>query len=493
MGFFDMIGNAVSSGLAFAGDIVETVVETVVDPIQNAISTGAEAVKNGVNAAVDWVVQNTDMGFVGEIIKGVAIFVGAGINQFITTVSETLIGALDIVIGIGRIVGSLLRLDLPGLLQAVLDVFIGIGKILVISARGAVFGTFFGEVVNSYQRNELKTFVEDLLADSFGPRRLVIVRNRLNMDSVSWGLRCNVHHKVFTIDSRNFTTLAQLHRNGEIDLYAMAGVLSTDSLDVFQVRYNVKYITEDGSESLIPATRYHISQFLENGAPHLKIYATDTVELRDAMNYADRHYLKAGIRFNWNQSFWFPKQQIPEAFEITTREQLFMVASPKSGTSIDAFLVSSGLKPVGENNLTIRSQTSFKLFFEEDMINGVVSGRSITEEERENEENWVFIAGCDITPQTVLNRVPVGAGVTTRQVFPNYFSKIVLSHELGHYFGLCHVAHDGVQNIMFSLAAGNHVLDIGMFRFYLDSEPDFSFEDRKNMWRFIINKLGNEL
>jgi hypothetical protein len=35
-----------------------------------------------------------------------------------------------------------------------------------------------------------------------------------------------------------------------------------------------------------------------------------------------------------------------------------------------------------------------------------------------------------------------------------YFSKIVMAHELGH-FGLCHINHSGVQNIMFSTVAGN--------------------------------------
>jgi len=42
-----------------------------------------------------------------------------------------------------------------------------------------------------------------------------------------------------------------------------------------------------------------------------------------------------------------------------------------------------------------------------------------------------------------------------RKVYPGYFSKMVMAHEMEHYFGLCHINHNGVQNIMFSTAAGN--------------------------------------
>src|SRR5262249_23614171 len=60
-----------------------------------------------------------------------------------------------------------------------------------------------------------------------------------------------------------------------------------------------------------------------------------------------------------------------------------------------------------------------------------------------------------------------------RKVYPGYFSKMVMAHEMGHYFGLCHINHNGVQNIMFSTAAGNSVLDWGLFGYYLNAEPHF--------------------
>jgi hypothetical protein len=63
----------------------------------------------------------------------------------------------------------------------------------------------------------------------------------------------------------------------------------------------------------------------------------------------------------------------------------------------------------------------------------------------------------------------------------------------GHYFDLYHINHNGVQNIMFSNAAGNSYADWGLFGYYLNAEPYFTSRDKRNVWRFIVDQLRNEL
>jgi len=46
--------------------------------------------------------------------------------------------------------------------------------------------------------------------------------------------------------------------------------------------------------------------------------------------------------------------------------------------------------------------------------------------------------------QRIQDRRQVGSGVAMRKVYPGYFSKMVMAHEMGHYFGLCHINHNGV-------------------------------------------------
>jgi hypothetical protein len=43
---------------------------------------------------------------------------------------------------------------------------------------------------------------------------------------------------------------------------------------------------------------------------------------------------------------------------------------------------------------------------------------------------------------------------------------------------------------MFSTAGGSEAFDWGLWRYYLYSEPQFSHEDAKNVWRFIVDQLS---
>jgi hypothetical protein len=46
---------------------------------------------------------------------------------------------------------------------------------------------------------------------------------------------------------------------------------------------------------------------------------------------------------------------------------------------------------------------------------------------------------------------------------------------------------------MFSDAAGNSYTDWGLFGYYLNAEPYFTSRDKRNVWRFIVDQLRNEL
>ena len=72
-------------------------------------------------------------------------------------------------------------------------------------------------------------------------------------------------------------------------------------------------------------------------------------------------------------------------------------------------------------------------------------------------------------------------------------ARAAFAFEMGHYFGLCPFGHSGFQNIMFSLPAGNNLWDWGLFGFYLNAEPYFTSVDKRNVWRFIVDQLRDEL
>jgi hypothetical protein len=68
---------------------------------------------------------------------------------------------------------------------------------------------------------------------------------------------------------------------------------------------------------------------------------------------------------------------------------------------------------------------------------------------------------------------------------PDHFWKYVPIHELGHYFGLCHV--DGIDRIMVSTREKSwwdwSVIPNWL---YLNGEPYFSFDEAKSTWDYIV-------
>ena len=95
-----------------------------------------------------------------------------------------------------------------------------------------------------------------------------------------------------------------------------------------------------------------------------------------------------------------------------------------------------------------------------------------------------------------------GCGCTWRDTYPPFFSRVVLAHELGHYFGLTHAGHRGFDKIMispegvpmFSRAWWRVVLGPDIWwRPWLYGDAVFTEEDVENTWRFIVKKMPHVL
>ena len=115
--------------------------------------------------------------------------------------NSSLAAFLHIVKHVGAIVGSLLRLDLPGLINAVLHLLIDAGILIVDALRTVLLGFFIGHIVENFDRNSLRRFVGRLLGNTFAEPRLTQVRNALCMSDPLWGLRPHVTHKTLVMES----------------------------------------------------------------------------------------------------------------------------------------------------------------------------------------------------------------------------------------------------------------------------------------------------
>ena len=508
MGWLEDLGNAVSSGLAVVGDTVETVVETVTDTAENVVDAGADAMEDSVDYVVDWLNINT-----GAVVGGIANVIGGIVSGALDAAQQLVGGVLHIVKDAAGIVGSVFRLDLPGLINAIGHLLIDVGILLVDAVRTILLGFFIGHIVENFDRNSLLAFVNGLLGSTFAEPRLTQVRNALRMSDPLWGLRPHVTHTTLVMESPAMP-LADMHKQHTIDLFSMGGVLSFDSFGIFEPRFTVKWLDRNGRESTFPASRYHIAKFLETGQPNLRVYAQTPSELRDRIQFANKRFNAMGIRPTWNHFITVPQRTPLVTHSITQVSEFFLICHrwflDANGTTVSEsddqgrFLNDSGLKDPTEGETNLTSITPFHVLVQVNDVNGKLvssddirgntSGRDIREgADAQGCQTPSRNDNCCILVQRIQDGRQVGSGVAMRNVYPGFFSKMVMAHEIGHYFGLCHFGHNGFQNIMFSLPTGNSLLDWGLFGYYLNAEPYFTSADKRNVWRFIVDQLRNEL
>ena len=80
---------------------------------------------------------------------------------------------------------------------------------------------------------------------------------------------------------------------------------------------------------------------------------------------------------------------------------------------------------------------------------------------------------------------PSTSGVSCRDILPDIAFEYVLTHELGHYFGLVHV--DGVHRIMYSnkeKSWWHWWMPFSLLVF--EQQPKFVLEEAKAAWNYIV-------
>jgi len=289
-------------------------------------------------------------------------------------------------------------------------------------------------------------------------------------------------------DSKN-TELWKWHQDGFIDLYALAGLGSTNSFQVQRGRTVVKVVGDDGKDNLFPVNSWVISNYLmSQGKDHrIRVYAITPEGAAEMTDVATRKCKKLGLKLNWNVSQRFPMFNKYPAYEIFDKDD-FVLPTAGLDQYFDEYLVRKNLKVNGDDcNLLALCGFHFKMDDDTHQIFGLTGGRDIKEGPKSHP--CMVPDRTDQCCNVVRTEGKYGSGVIYRDVRPTTIFRYVLPHEIGHYFGLCHCGHDGIQNIMFKLNEST-LLSWETLNFYYNSEPEFTLEDGKNAWRFILNQLS---
>jgi len=502
MSVWSDVGNGLAAGASTAGNAVEGGVDTACDGAEAVVIGGCDAAEAGttfVSDAVDTATGASNGGGPAAtavtVVVNVVLGVVDGVLDFVKAATHSGFESLR---DIGGIFGGLLRGDFGYAAGRFIDLLGQIAFGLLLILRVLALGYFVGAIVRRYKRDALRRFVEGLLASTFGQPQLGAIRRRLRLTGGGiWGLRLAATHKVCMFDS-DHTPLWSLHQDGSLDLYALAGLWSSDTRRNSGRIYPhdcptsvVMFVHENGSETR--ATRFGLSRYI-NDPKHpgrIRVYAMSRRAIAQKLRMARVKCEEIGVRLSWNDSERFYLLGQSDTHEITTTQELNF-----SGNGDNTYFADRGLRTgtAGDDCTPL----ALGIFNFAPGNFGLVVGRDDLDSKTPPEPcpTGGRTDGCCMVIKRRTDGPPpaaLGSAVVHRDFWPTHFARFILAHELGHYFGLCHKGNETWEHIMFSNAAwkasGRPVPLSGTPPFYWHDEPIFTLENGKNAWRFIVQQM----
>ncbi len=481
-------------------DVVTEVAEDVVD----AVADGIIGVLDGAQEflatnAPYWVtaILNVPLGIIKGNIDWLRDWTKVTINNLRT---------------VGRFLGALLALDISGMLRALVDLVIGLGELIALGIRLITLAPFIAGVAGYYERDRDRNFIRELILSEFDSARAAEILERLGWGSTHFGLRLPVDVRMLAADTDSFS-LDDMHRRRELDLYTMAGLLSVDSFRFGHERTRVTHVHPDGRDNwLRPVTRWDISHYLEGAsdAPRLRAYAMTNWAAGQGMRFAKEHYRTLCVDLRFQPSEWFARFQTFPMQECLTEDEFLFYSNDdrdldRRASHDGALWFAEKTDQNGSEKMDHKALAIGVFAFRRRGLNGRAYGRHLKRSIDPSSPCGPgdTTDGCitDILrrsddhsnrPSTLPDDTPTGSGCTWRDTYPPYFSKVVLAHEIGHWFGLCHAGHEGVQHIMFSRVE-HDPLSWDSWRLWLHGGPTFNKQDLEHTWRFIVERMPHVL
>ena len=472
MGFWDVVntvGNAIENTAEAVGDTVDDVVEIVTETVEEVVDGASEVAQD---------IDPTNGFLTAPIVLVAGIVSGAfkAVGDLVHNLAE--IGA-----AVGGIIGAVLRWDLGAALDRLGDLGIHLFDTAVIVLRFVTAGYFIGAIKNQADKASLRRYVKNLITEAFDidtNQRDEILQKLGLVPFHLFRWVVSAEHRVMRMDSQRLDAgslpLWQMHENGDLDLYELAG-LAPYRWDRQFVRPDtaVVEVTEDGEDAFWPITRERIDQYLDSQGSdvRLRVYAMTRRAASDRMDVARRKLKRMAIYLDWNDPLAFATFQPSTTADIDVEETTDTLYSANGnpftyryihayqfnfGLS-DSFLVDQGLRNGDANeNCTVLGCAAFKFY--DSRFYGMMLPFGIT----------------GIRLWTVYHR----------DRWPQYAFRYVLGHEIGHYFGLNH--ENGIDNMMYS-PMGSNWFPSNILHYWLNREPGFTLGQGKAAWDFIVSDM----
>jgi hypothetical protein len=340
-------------------------------------------------------------------------------------------------------------------------------------------------IVDMINRHRLRTYVRDEIDARFGsdPVLAAQLKSSFHVDHGVFGFRATCAVYRMFVDSTTRTerypdapNLLGLHRDGVIDLYALAGFATPCALTTGPGWYRprpqtAKFPFGGGGTDAVPPTlsedelRAYIDSGGERG-PHFRIYAIHPRNLTARLDTTSEEARRLGLIFGFESREVGIVHEDFIKFTTGVQPRFLIDELGRHDGSVD--------REGARNDLC--SPVAVAIFgFENRQHRGNTSALFGTTE----------CAAHNLLPDRT-------SGVTFIDDIPDEVRRYVLVHELGHYFGLCHT--DGFSRIMVSGAEGQgDAITLGaIVGFLVFGGPRFSLDEAKQVWRYILTHFPTD-
>jgi hypothetical protein len=414
--------------------------------------------------------------FVTYFVKVIRWVVITVVRAVVSVVCRFIVALLGIILDALKFLGLLLKalftwdkcvlqeaLAMLGNLVARLFVFLG-----------EVVWMPFGDVVRESQlRRYVKEQIEQRFADR--PDLIASLNSNLHIDSGVFGYRLDC--KVFRlyVDSQTIN-LAELHRAGEINLFVLAGFHDgTDNCDIFGDWYRPRPQTAVfpsargaglGGPEPPPLQRDQLEEYINSAGAnglHFRIYAMTRGNLEKRTDSASEKGRQIGLILNFDVLDHEVTDPAYMFYSVGVQPRFLKEEMGRIDEDIDAEGARQQLcSPLGAGVFRFKDESS-----------------------RGQTSNLFGTTACarfNLEDDDV-------SGVTFIDDIPDEVRRYVLIHELGHYFGLCHV--DGFQHIMVSGKKDGSQGELFTWDsiplVFFHGGPWFTRGESEQVWDFILD------
>jgi len=411
-----------------------------------------------------------------KVVRWVIVTVGKWVVRTVCKFVATVVDMIKSVLsGVWDIIVGIFTLDWRRIVDGFIKIGVGLIKGIVGIVRIIYLGDTIDFIIDEINKGKLRDHVRSLLEAKYRGDTLQQIKDAIRLEHGAFGLRLSATASRTFLDSQTpsaatpgVPNLVVLHETGAINLRELCGFEFNEG---FWNRKRYKTLKKEtvvggggGGEFDNPISEDELNTYLTSrgaSGPAFIVLPMRDSALDMKLDTAEEKGRELGLMISWDKT----RVEVTVAAHVKNRG----FDTGQANTSLEGLLVDV----IGRTRKSVNSTVATA-----ELCHPVAVGVFRYTDTLRGLASILNTSACGLTGRDA-------SGVAFIDNQPDEFWKYVVIHELGHYFGLCHV--DGIDRIMVSTREKSwwdwSVLPNLL---YLSGEPEFVLDEAKAAWDHIV-------